>query len=136
MRMQCLCTETFGRPQVLDIGAAVTPDHTSLKEVALFLTQPQILPPDSALGLYIAVGNGWQVTSSQFGPCHGGKRCASVHVLQPSWPTTCIISLANILVRSYYTFYNWFPQNMYIQYPEWCGVCLPVARLCQQQSSL
>ncbi|CAL8460555.1 g84 [Coccomyxa elongata] len=45
---------------VLDIGAAVTPDHTSLKEVALFLTQPQILPPDSAMGLYIAVGNGWQ----------------------------------------------------------------------------
>ena len=63
MRVQCPCTQTFGWPQVLDIGAAVTPDHTSLKEVALFLTQPQILPPDSALGLYIAVGNGWQVTS-------------------------------------------------------------------------
>jgi hypothetical protein len=43
----------------------VTPDHTSLKEVAIFLTQAQVLPADSALGLYISVGNEWQVSFSR-----------------------------------------------------------------------
>ena len=47
--------------QVLDVAAAVTPDYASLKEVALFLPQPNLLPPDSALGLFISVANEWQV---------------------------------------------------------------------------
>lgn len=47
--------------QVLDVAAAVTPEYTALREVALFLPQPNILPPDSALGLFISVANAWQV---------------------------------------------------------------------------
>lgn len=43
------------------MAAAVTPDYTALKEVALFLPQPNLLPPDSALGLFISVANAWQV---------------------------------------------------------------------------
>lgn len=47
--------------QVLDVGSTVTTDYQSLKEVALFLTTPQVLPQDSALGLFISVGGDWQV---------------------------------------------------------------------------
>jgi hypothetical protein len=47
--------------QVLDVAATVTPHYASLQEVALFLPQPGLLPPDSALGLFISVANEWQV---------------------------------------------------------------------------
>lgn len=68
LRLQChfagqlvLCTCLNGVSlQVLDVGAAVTRDYAELKEVALFLAQPQVLPPGQALGLYISVSGEWQ----------------------------------------------------------------------------
>ena len=47
--------------QVLDVGATVTRNYAELKEVALFLTTPNVLPPGQALGLYISVSGEWQV---------------------------------------------------------------------------
>lgn len=43
---------------LLDVGATVRPDFTALKEVALFLVAPNLLPPGAALALYISVGGG------------------------------------------------------------------------------
>lgn len=34
----------------------VTPQHTDLKEISIFLTAQNCLPPDAALGLYVSVG--------------------------------------------------------------------------------
>ena len=48
-------------PQLLDVGATVTRDYAELREVALFLAQPNVLPPGQALGLYISVSGEWQV---------------------------------------------------------------------------
>lgn len=42
--------------QVLDVTSTVAPQHTDLKELALFLTAPNSLPLDAALGLYVSVG--------------------------------------------------------------------------------
>ena len=47
--------------QLLDVGATVTRGYADLKEVALFLAQPNVLPPGQALGLYISVSGEWQV---------------------------------------------------------------------------
>ena len=47
--------------QLLDVGATVTRDYADLKEIALFLAQPNVLPPGQALGLYISVSGEWQV---------------------------------------------------------------------------
>ena len=40
-------------PQVLDVVSAVSPEYWELKEVSLFLTQPNTLDSNAALGLYI-----------------------------------------------------------------------------------
>lgn len=47
--------------QLLDVGATVTREYAELKEVSLFLAQPNVLPPGQALGLYISVSGEWQV---------------------------------------------------------------------------
>lgn len=44
------------RSQVLDTTSTVCPDWHQLKEVALFLTQPNVLPPDQGLALYVSIG--------------------------------------------------------------------------------
>uniref|UniRef100_A0A061QT79 Hikeshi-like C-terminal domain-containing protein n=1 Tax=Tetraselmis sp. GSL018 TaxID=582737 RepID=A0A061QT79_9CHLO len=41
---------------VLDVTAAVKPQHEELKEVAFFLPQPGALDPNMGLGLYVSVG--------------------------------------------------------------------------------
>lgn len=38
------------------MSSLVTPAYWELKEVALFLTQPNVLPPDVALSLYVSLG--------------------------------------------------------------------------------
>lgn len=38
-------------PQVLDTTSTIHPDWHELQEVALFLTQPGVLPPDMGLAL-------------------------------------------------------------------------------------
>ncbi|CAL5219406.1 g1234 [Coccomyxa viridis] len=45
---------------LLDVGATVTREYAELKEVSLFLAQPNVLPPGQALGLYISVSGEWQ----------------------------------------------------------------------------
>ena len=42
--------------QVFDATATVVPDYRELKEVAIFLTQPNVLPPDVGLALYVSIG--------------------------------------------------------------------------------
>lgn len=42
--------------QVLDVVSTVSPAYHELKEIALFLTTPNSLPPDMALGLYVSIG--------------------------------------------------------------------------------
>lgn len=39
----------------------MTREYAELKEVAIFLAQPNVLPPGQALGLYISVSGEWQV---------------------------------------------------------------------------
>ncbi|PSC73963.1 OPI10-like protein isoform B [Micractinium conductrix] len=41
---------------VLDATTTVVPDYRELKEVALFLTQPGVLPADVGLALYVSIG--------------------------------------------------------------------------------
>ncbi|KAL4421725.1 hypothetical protein ABPG77_002341 [Micractinium sp. CCAP 211/92] len=41
---------------VFDATATVVPDYRELKEVAIFLTQPNVLPPDVGLALYVSIG--------------------------------------------------------------------------------
>ena len=76
--------------QVLDVGATVTRDYAELKEVALFLTTPNVLPPGQALGLYISVSGEWQVncdgmgsTGLQIAPAQDWH--ALLHVLTHKW---------------------------------------------------
>ena len=46
---------------LLDVCTAVHPDYTRLREVSLFLTQPGVLEPGMALGLYLSIGGAdWQ----------------------------------------------------------------------------
>ena len=40
--------------QVLDVGVTVTPTYLELKEVSLFLLQPNTVPTSAALGLYVS----------------------------------------------------------------------------------
>ncbi|KAF5828444.1 hypothetical protein DUNSADRAFT_17594 [Dunaliella salina] len=42
---------------VLDVCTQVLPTYWELKELTLFLTQPNILDPSLALGLYLKIGN-------------------------------------------------------------------------------
>lgn len=42
---------------ILDVTSAIQPlQHTDLKQVSLFLTAPNALPPNTALSLYVSVG--------------------------------------------------------------------------------
>lgn len=47
------------RAQVLDTTSTVAPDYHQLQEVAIFLTQPNPLPPDMGLGAKASC-NTWQ----------------------------------------------------------------------------
>lgn len=62
MRLAMTCTLLSNAVllQLLDVGATVTRDYAQLKEVALFLAQPNVLPPGQGLGLYISVSGEWQ----------------------------------------------------------------------------
>jgi hypothetical protein len=51
-------TATLFNTQVLDVVSTVNPNYADLKEVSLFLMQPNSLPPDMALALYVSIG-GW-----------------------------------------------------------------------------
>lgn len=55
--MPCHCAAA----QVLDVIGTVTPSYADLKEVSLFLTAPNVLPPEMALALYVSIGarGGW-----------------------------------------------------------------------------
>lgn len=62
----------FSLLQVFDATATVVPDYRELKEVAIFLTQPNVLPPDVGLALYVSIGGAdW----SYRGGWRGGGRC-------------------------------------------------------------
>ena len=41
---------------VLHVTTSVTPNYLELKEVSLFLTRPDCLPPQAALGVYVSTG--------------------------------------------------------------------------------
>ncbi|KAL6779847.1 hypothetical protein ACKKBG_A13975 [Auxenochlorella protothecoides x Auxenochlorella symbiontica] len=49
-------TQADSRHWVLDATSLVTSGHTDLKEVALFLVQPNSLPSDAALSLFVSTG--------------------------------------------------------------------------------
>ncbi len=55
----------------------MTREYEELKEVALFLAQPNVLPPGQALGLYISVAGEWQVSQSHSTSArlHGHDMC-------------------------------------------------------------
>lgn len=42
---------------LLDVCSAVNSNYPQLKEIALFLVKPQLLPPDAALALYVKAGS-------------------------------------------------------------------------------
>ena len=43
--------------QVLDVGTKITAQVQNLKDVSLFLAQPNVLEPHLALGLYVRAGS-------------------------------------------------------------------------------
>ena len=47
---------------ILDVTQCVNPNFSQLKEICLFLSQPNTLDPAAALGVYVSVGNqgDWQ----------------------------------------------------------------------------
>ncbi|EFN55405.1 hypothetical protein CHLNCDRAFT_134521 [Chlorella variabilis] len=52
---------------VLDATNTVTHDYHDLKEVALFLTQAGVLPPDLGLALYVSIGGAdWSYRGERF----------------------------------------------------------------------
>ena len=44
------------RAQVLDATSLIATGHLDLKEVAFFLTQPNSLPPNVALSIFVSTG--------------------------------------------------------------------------------
>mmetsp|Transcript_9014 Transcript_9014/g.19382 ORF Transcript_9014/g.19382 Transcript_9014/m.19382 type:complete len:193 (+) Transcript_9014:81-659(+) len=67
---------------VLDVCTTVIPNFWDLKEVSLFLTQPNSLEPSAALGLYIKVGPAeWLYR----GCVHNGHPS---EVMPLQWPST------------------------------------------------
>lgn len=42
---------------LLDVCATVSPNYPELKEIALYLTKPNLLPVEAALALYIKAGS-------------------------------------------------------------------------------
>ncbi|KAJ9514085.1 hypothetical protein QJQ45_002197 [Haematococcus lacustris] len=57
------------REQLLDVCTSVSPEYWNLKEVALFLTAPNVLDPALAVGLYVRTGASEWVYR---GCCHAG----------------------------------------------------------------
>mmetsp|Transcript_58564 Transcript_58564/g.186703 ORF Transcript_58564/g.186703 Transcript_58564/m.186703 type:complete len:192 (-) Transcript_58564:10-585(-) len=51
-------TRTSEISWVIDVSASVTTNYQELKEVCLFLTMPNALPPGAALSLFVSVGGG------------------------------------------------------------------------------
>ena len=70
LAMACILLSNAVLLQLLDVGATVTRDYAQLKEVALFLAQPNVLPPGQALGLYISVSGEWQARHPRIGLWH------------------------------------------------------------------
>jgi hypothetical protein len=68
---------------VLDVVSLVKPQFWDLKEVALFLTTPNVLDATMALGLYIKVGTGeWQYR----GCVHAGHPSEAMPLVWPEVP--------------------------------------------------
>lgn len=65
--MLCHCAAT----QVLDVIGTVTPSYADLKEVSLFLTAPNVLPPEMALALYVSIGARGGTASAASGESFG-----------------------------------------------------------------
>ena len=70
---------------VLDVVTTITPQFWDLKEVALFLTAPNVLDANLALGLYVKVGNGeWQYR----GCVHNSHPSEAMPLVWPDIPSS------------------------------------------------
>ena len=70
---------------VLDVVTTITPQFWDLKEVALFLTAPNVLDPNLALGLYVKVGNGeWEYR----GCVHNSHPSEAMPLVWPDIPSS------------------------------------------------
>ncbi|KAL6750646.1 hypothetical protein V8C86DRAFT_2798491 [Haematococcus lacustris] len=65
---------------LLDVCTSVSPEYWNLKEVALFLTAPNVLDPALAVGLYVRTGASEWVYR---GCCHAGHPS---EVMPLQWP--------------------------------------------------
>lgn len=97
-------TQAGANQLVLDVVSSITPRFWDLKEVALFLTAPNVLDSHLALGLYVKVGNGeWQYR----GCVHNSHPSEAMPLVWPDVPVNASeVTPGSVLVGEWPSHWN------------------------------